>query len=585
MSATRPTPITTSSRLGGLIFVVLVAGAAHLAATAAEPTKTPDPVLVLPNMKVTTTSNLPPPESWRYTKVGNFEVLSNASDKVTRDLLADFAKFTQAMTLVWSAPTTPLASSTIILCGKGGKFDAFAPAAAKQDDAIVPSLFLRNREQVAIIADLEADRVAIDPTNLMVVGAGSADYEVDHYKQLYRDYVRYLLSQAQVRPPVWVEEGLSQIIMDIELNETSLIYGKINTLKGAESGGESADSDGTDPTANTDAVVGEQPFNVVLLHRKLIPLKQFFAITADSPEAQNPLGNNLWAKQAYLFVHFCLFGEDLRYQQALSTFLARLTREPLSEPLFKECFKVGYDQMARELRGYILRTKHKYQKYALKDDDKFTAKSIELREATQAEIGVIKGDALRLGGHQEEAYAIYRDTFLRGDRSPPLLAALGVAENTAGHPDRAEPLLEAAMKAGVNRPSACVELARLRLTGFIAKPGNKLNTVQVGAVLKPLFTARQNPPPLPETYELIATTWAKSTTPPTADNLAVLDEGIKRFPRDNDLECAAIQLYNSIGSTAKAAAIAQFALRFSDDTGKARLKALMPTQLAPGNGG
>jgi len=576
--------MTTRFRLCGLILAALAAGAARLSA-AAEPAKSADPVMVLPDMKVTTTTDLPPPESWRYARVGHFEVLSNATDKATRDLLADFAKFTQAMTLVWPASPTPLASSTIILCGRGGKFDAFAPVGATKEDAIVPSLFLRNREQAAIVADLQADRILIDPTNVAVIGAGSADYEVDHYKQLYRDYVRYLLSQAQVRPPVWVEEGLCQIIMDIELNDTSLIYGKINTLKGAASGGESADSDGTDPTANTDAVVGEQPFNVVLLHRKLIPLDRFFAITADSPETHNPLGNNLWAKQAYLFVHFCLFGEDLRYQQALSTFVGRLAHEPLSETLFKECFKVGYDQMAYELRGYILRTKHKYQKYALKDDDKFTAKSIELREATQAEIGVITGDALRLGGHREEAYAAYRDAFLRGERAPLLLAALGTAENQAGHPDRAEPLLEAAVKAGVNRPSAYVELARLRLAGFTARPGDKLNPIQVGAVLKPLFTARQNPPPLPETYELIASTWAGSAVAPTADNLAVLDEGIKRFPRDNDLACGTIRLYQSIGSTAKASAIAQFALRFSDDAGKARLKAIPNLQPAPGTGG
>jgi hypothetical protein len=576
--------MTILPRPSSLIFcaLLLLNGALCLSGRAAAADSPTDPVLVLPNMKVTTTSDLPPPESWRYAKVGNFEVLSNAFDKGTRDLLADFAKFTQAMTLVWPAPTTPLASSTIILCGKGGKFDGFPPAGATKNDAIVPSLFLRNREQIAIVVDLEADRIAVDPTTVDVVNAGSADYEVDHYKQLYREYVRYLLSQAQVRAPVWLEEGLAQITMDIELNDTSLIYGKIVTQKGAASGGESADSDGTDPMANTDAVVGEQPFNVVLQHRKLIPLDKFFALTADSPEAHSPLGNNLWAKQAYLFVHFCLFGEDLRYQQPLRTFISRLAHEPLSEPLFKECFKVGYDDMAKELRGYILRTKHKYQRYELKNDDRLTAKSIDLRDATQAEIGVIKGDALRLGGHEQEAYAAYRDAFLRGERSPPLLAALGVAENTAGHADRAEPLLEAAMKAGVNRPSAYIELARLRLAAFTAKSETRLSPVQIGAVLKPLFTARQNPPPLPETYELIAATWAKSATTPSADNLAVLDEGIKRFPRDSGLQCAAVQLYASIGSTAKAAAIAQFGLRYvTDETGRAKLQALLATLPAP----
>ncbi|MES1168458.1 MAG: hypothetical protein ABUL61_04745, partial [Oleiharenicola lentus] len=271
--------------------------------------------------------------------------------------------------------------------------------------------------------------------------AGSAEYEVDHYKQLYREYVRYLISQSQVRAPIWLEEGLAQIIMDIELNDDSLIYGKINTLKGAESGGASADSDGTDPTENTDAVVGEQPFNVVLQHRSLIPLGQFFALTADAPETQSPLGNNLWAKQAYLFVHFCLFGEDLRHQQALATFVSRLAKEPPSEALFKECFKTDYKGMNKELWGYLLYTKHKYQRYALKPEDKLTPKSIVLRDATVAEAARITGDALRLGGHPDLALAAYRSAYLRGSREPAILAGMGIAESTLNHADRARELL------------------------------------------------------------------------------------------------------------------------------------------------
>lgn len=544
-----------------------------------KPAPTGDTVK-LPTFTVTDSPDLPPPESWRYTRVGSFEVLSNASDRATRDLLADFAKFTQAMTLVWPAPTKPIAAATLILCGKGGKFDAFPPAGAVKNDAIVPSVFLRNREQVAIVVDVEADRVTIDPNNLTISNAGSAEYEVDHYKQLYREYVRYLISQSQARPPVWLEEGLAQIIMDIELNDDSLIYGKINTLKGAESGGESADSDGTDPTANTDAVVGEQPFNVVLQHRKLIPLGEFLALTADDPATQNPIGNNFWAKQAYLFVHFCMFGADLRYQSALSTFVSRLAREPLSEALFKECFKTDYKGMNTELRGYILRTKHKYQRYALQKDDKFTAKSIELRDATPAEVALIKGDALRLGGHLDTALAAYRTGYLRGAREPALVAGMGVTESALSHPDRARELLEPAVKAGVKRPSAYVELARLRLADATAKPSTdgKLGAAQLSAVLTPLFEARKQPPALPETYELIAAVWAQSAVAPTPDNLGVLDEGIRAFPRNSALLYRAAQLYHQAGVPAIAASIAKLGLRFpADDAAKVRFEQLLAT--------
>jgi hypothetical protein len=532
----------------------------------------------LPDLKVTDSQPLPPPESWRYGRVGNFEVISSASDNFTRKLLADFGMFTRAMTLVWPAPVKPMTTSTLILCGRSGKFDAFAPAGAAAAGKIVPSVLLRNRDQVAIVVDVETSRVAIDPANLTIANAASAEYEVDHYKALYREYVRFLISQAQTRAPIWLEEGLAQIVMDIDFNDERLIYGKINSRAGAESGGESADSDGTDPTANADAIVGEQPFNVVLHHRKLIPLGQFFATTADDPATQNPLGNNLWAKQAYLFVHFCLFGQDLRYQQPLATFVARLAREPLSEALFKECFKTDYKGMNQELWGYILRTKHKYQRYALKPEDKLTAKSIELRDATIPEAAVITGDALLLAGRPDEALGAYRAAYLRGSREPAILAGMGGAENALGHVDRARELLEAAVKGGAMRPAAQVELARLRLAEALAKPAasGKLDVTQMASVLTPLFEARKLPPPLPETYDVIAAAWAQSAAKPALDNLAVLDEGIRAFPRDSELLYTAALLYRDAGAPPIASSIARLGLRFNAEPAtRARFEQLL----------
>lgn len=537
-------------------------------------------MLRLPDFKVTDSPDLPRPESWRYAKVGNFEVLSSVPERASRKLLADFATFTRAMSLVWPAPVKPLASFTLILCGKEGRFDQFAPPGAIRGDAIVPSVFLRNREQIAIVVDVESDRVAIDSANLAAANAVFADYEVDHYKQLYREYVRFLLSQSQVRPPIWLEEGLAQIIMDIEFDDRRLIYGKINSLAGSPSGGESADSDGSDPTVNTGAVVGERPFNAVLQHRKLIPLDRFFTLTADDPATQNPLGNNFWAKQAYLFVHFCMFGEDLRYQQALSTFVSRLAREPFSEALFKECFKTDFQGMYRELRSYILHTRHKYQRYAFKPGDALTPKSIELRDATISESALITGDALRLAGRHDLALAAYRSAYLRGKREPLILAGMGLTETARAHPERARELLEPAAQAGINRPSAYVELARLRLAEATARPaaGGKLDAAQMSTVLTPLFGARQLTPALPETYELIATAWAQSAVAPKAENLAVLDEGIRAFPRNSALLYNAARLYHEAGADPIATSIARLGLRFGADAAeRARFEQLLAT--------
>lgn len=561
--------------------VLLIVSMAFARADNEPPIAPRDPMITLPDLKVTSHADLPPPESWLYGRIGGFEVLSNASDRATRRMLSDFAKFTQAMSLVWPAPSKPLPVSTLILCGRGGGFGAFPPADATKNDAIVPSVLLRNREQMTIVVDTDADRVNVNPATVEVTGPVSTEYEVNHYRLFYREYVRYLISQTEPRPPIWVEEGIAQIVMDADVDDKSLIYGKINSLRGGAAGGISdllGELEGVDPSADIGAVVGEQPFNVVLQRKQLIPFDRFFALTADSPEARNPLGNNLWSKQAYAFVHFCLFGENLRYQQALSTFVSRLAREPLSESLFKECFKIGYKDMGKELRAYILYTKHKYQRYALQKDDQLSAKNIQLRDATTAEVGLIKGDALRLGGHFDAAFAAYRSAWLRGAREPALLAGMGMTEIALNHWDRAREFLEAAAQAHPPLPSTYVALARLRLDDSIAHPAanGKLSATQLNLVLTPLFEARKYQPPLPETYELIASTWAHSSVAPTIDHLAVLDEGIRAFPRNSALLYSAAQLYQQANAPTIAASIARAGIRFSaDDAAKSRFEQLL----------
>ncbi|WP_415907159.1 hypothetical protein [Oleiharenicola sp. Vm1] len=438
----------------------------------------------------------------------------------------------------------------------------------------MPSRLLRDREALAIAVNLAAERLLIDDAStLSATGATSVELDVDHAQLLSREYIFSLLNQTETRPPAWMAEGLAQIVMDAEVTDRWLIYGKIDTFKGSATGGSGTGTDDTDASANSTAIVGEQPFNVVLRHRKLLPLGEFFATTADSPAARTPLGNNLWAKQAYLFVHFCLFGENLRHRDALVQFVGRLGRESLSEALFRDCFKVGYAQMEEELRAYLRFLKHRYQTYDIKPGDRFDPKSIELADASPTQIGVLLGDAQRLAGNLPAAAQTYRDAYLRGSRDPALLAGLAATEAAAGHADRAAKFLDAACAAHVARPSAHATLARRRLDAALAHPAGpdgKLDPAQLAAVLAPVFEARQYPPLIPETYHVTADAWAASAAPPKVPNLAVLDEGLKAFPRDSALVLQGARLYASIGAYDIAAAIARMGARFAVDAGAKR---------------
>lgn len=598
-----------------LLLGLLAVTAALSAGPAASPKEGPgDAPIQLDKVTVTGARDLPPPEQWQYTQVAGFEVLSNASESSVRKLLRDFSRFREALQIVRPVAEKPLVSSSLILCGRQGRFRDFT-ADGQIDYSGPVSFLLRDREHAAIVINLEAN--LIRPA--LLAGqtpdtTGNVELEVDHYRQLYREYVRFLLTQVEFPPPPWLLEGITQLVMDIEFSDRSINYGKLDPTKGAitevggydqslkggmsagsmvaamtggsgrgktsAGGGDEDDVGDADPST----VVGDRPFNVVLRHRSLLPLDKFFAVTADAPEARNPLSNSLWSKQAYAFVHMCLFRREGKFKRPFATFVQRLVNEPVSESLFQECFQLSYKEMMKELYNYIRVTDHQFRHIELTKEGRIITPDVVFRDATEGDIGRIKGEAQRLVGRRTDAQTSFYAAYARGERDPRLLAALGIEEQHAGNAKFARKLLEQAAKAGTHRPSAYVALARLRLHDAGANPAGgagRLSEAQLLAVLEPLYKARTLKPALSETYEVMAETWARSSILPRPDDVRVIGEGVMQFPFNSDLTLQAARLYATAGDRVNAIAIARLGIRFAaNDATKRRFEEYLAT-LAP----
>lgn len=530
----------------------------------------------LPKYTVTAERELPPPESWSYARIPGFEVISNASEDKTRDLLTNFQRFAHAVDLVWPGMVPPgTAPATLIICGRGDQFGAFVPETARSTERAMTSLILRSREQAAIILDQQTKVLALttvegvaDAAATVVVdeegipsGTGAAPgFVVDAYRQLYREYLRFLLTSREVPPPAWFAEGLAQLFMAMEVTDTAITLGKLD-----------------DPNAPSPQPE-DRDFSASLAKRALLPMAELFAVTPDSPTVLNSLGRT-WAKQSYAFVHWGLYGDEGRHQKDFFTFLARLGREPLSEALFQECFKQSYNEMLFTLRQYLEFTRHKVAGVRAEKGQKISEPPpVVLREATEAEVGRLKGEALRLAGQRAAAHTALVTPYRRGQREPALLAALGIDEANGGDPVKARQLLEAAAGAKVDRPRAYVELARLRLHEAHAQPagaGGKISARQTETVLEPLFVAHGQVPVLPDLYELIGEAWGQSELAPSAAQLAVLDEGVRLYPRNATLVYRDAALQVKIGRVREAESLIRLGLRVTTDEGlRAKFEAL-----------
>jgi hypothetical protein len=563
-----------------------------------------DPVVELPKFVVTDSRELPPPESWRHAAIPGFEILTNASDKATQRLIKEFEMFRQALGYVWPIPNRVAHSTSLILCGKGAKFDAFVPAGKSGVDTATVSLFLKRGNQAAIVIDMQATTLNVlnvDDSNDAATGTDSGLISVEHDKQLYREYVRYLLSQNEPRAPAWFEEGLSQIIMKMTFDKRSIEFAKLedpNTVSVQAAMNMELNAAAAAFDADTPALPGapaeDRDFAAALRRKALVPMDKFFAVTHDSEEATNPLGNNRWAKQAYAFVHMCLYGNRGKYQKMFVTFLQRSAREPVTEAMFKECFRIpksdgkfkeiSYKDMLMEIRGYCDFTVYEAKLFTAKKggpDLIDVPKPLALREATQSEVGRIKGEALVLAGHEKQARAELIAPYQRGERDPDLLAALGVYEKNAGENERARKFLEAAFAGKSKRPDANLELARYRYADALAKPaeaGGLFSSAQVSAVIEPLKLGRGQPPHLYPLYELAAETWVRSGMKPKRDDVMIVIEGAQLFPTRLKLVFQAAALAGEAGEYQAAHALADHGIKYSPEAaGKKRFEDLKKT--------
>lgn len=525
-----------SSRLGLGFFgwVVLTAGGvAWCSAQEPAPSVAAEPVIELPKFEVNDSRLLPDQQKWTYASLPGFEVLSSISKRETTRFVKDFFLLQAGINEIMPGfATADVAVPTrLILTGRGKDFDRFLPSEQEEARMRTNGLFFDDPERSAIVVDFALAELTLED---------STTAEADPYREFYKNYFRYLIRrQMGGKPPPWFEEGLVQLFAAIDVNKKYIMFAQIGDGFGGEKTGD---------------------FNHLLNQRGLMKFPLLFAAT--------PQRSTVWSAQCYAFVHMCLYGRGQKYQKGFLKFLGRISREEPNEAIFQECFGMNYDKMLLEVRGYIGFTDYKAQGFKAKKGQSLPdAPPFTLRDATDAESGRIVGEVLRLGQHGAEAHNALIAPYIRGERDPQLLAALGLDEGVAGNDERARKFLEAASAAKVERPRAYLELARLRLADAKAKPAGsdaeKLSAAQVARVLEPLLVARKQRPPMAAVYAVMAETWTRSEKAPTREEFIIVVEGAQTFYRNSSLVLQVTLLAAAHNFPKEALALAQHGQKIS----------------------
>ena len=526
--------------------------------------------VTLPPFIVEEASKGPP---WRYTEMPGFEILSRCRDRTTRELaLAHYRLhrllellLPERLQLAFAAPKAiifydealqPAASQEVIasMMRRATKEQApvdlgaldlgrfglrGAPSASSRRISFLPNLRLWDRDEMAVFAIVRDG--GYDADRLVLTG----------------DYVSYLLLNRTPALPWWFVSGVLRLYELTDYESKALTIHPITWISEEE----------------TDAVKHEPKTATAPL-----PLAEFFSSGPPAATPENEARRKLWIAQGTLFLRWALDGRTPAQREAFFEFVVHATTG-VTPAAFQRCFGVDFAAADVQLAAYLPTAVRKT--VTLRPAHPLVPPPIELRDASEVDIARIKGDWERLevgfvrahtpeltDKYLEQARRTLHRAYDRDGRDPRLLAALGLCECDAGDDAAAREFLEAAARLGPLRPRAGYELARLRLAAAAAKPegaGDRLSVDQVKSVFTPLFAVREAAPPLPEVYELIAKVWACSAVPPTRGHLAVLDEGVRLFPRHSSLVYQTAALFADNGFPAEGAEYVRLGVLFTAD--------------------
>jgi len=534
--------------------------------------------VVLPPMSVTS-RGVP----WRFAESPGFVFLSHLSDTVTRAYVEGMSRALRMLELL--VPREFLLESDVrqivIMVPDGRGSSAMSRRVLNNfadSPTAAPTLFANivnpsalnqaSRQNVRLVRDLELidrDRAAI------FTSVNEASF--DGSRLFVRpEHFEYLLSARRPELPSWLVAGILKLYAHdrVAFQIDGVDLPGIEWLSPAE----------------TRLAANDAKFRA----EALMPMDEFLRAPASALRDVQAALFVRWSLDSWVSARESNFAKASRAARggaaaqpnrtAFWRFVARASAEPVSEAMFEECFGIGFREMRERLSAYLRDAVRTPVRLQLERGTEPAPPAV--RNATPAEVAWIKGDWERLetsfvrARHPQyaqsyafQARATLMHAYREGVRDPAVLAIIGLYECNLGNDEAARPFLEAAIEAGVVRPQVYYELARILYAEAKANPTGRnrmLSAAQATAVTAPLLAVQEQTPVLREVFDLAAVAWSNSDTALTRRELALLDTGLRFFPRDLDLLYKAALVNAVQGYKAETTALVERGLKYSRDT-------------------
>lgn len=307
-----------------------------------------------------------------------------------------------------------------------------------------------------------------------------------------------------------------------------------------------------------------------------IPFEEVFADTI--PSSENRRRTKLRDAQRWLFFHWAM----AEHRVALWTFVEQASMRPVTEEMFSDCFGLSYAELQKTLIAYIPLLRPIV--IARVSDTRVPA--FTFREATDQEVAKVEGDLIRKEIHYVKSIRSDRAATARyiEHASRVLLASFDIEESYTGYDPgflavvglyyaelndtrKAIPALSKAVEGHTPRTLAYIELARMRYEQAAELPlggGGGFSRAQVESILASI---KSWPKALTNlaAYDIASRTLYRLADPPTDEDLAIFDEGLRTFPKNPAIILAAASLYGRAHNDVRAQQLVDLGLEIVSD--------------------
>jgi tetratricopeptide (TPR) repeat protein len=369
-------------------------------------------------------------ETWSEIKTPNFIIWSNAGDRAARNVTWQFEQVRSATTALFPWAQAGLSKPVTVLVLKDERtMRAMAPKYWEGKGDVHPaSVWVSGMDQIylAIRADVRGeDNATLNPhrTAFFAYGNiainGSFGYDV----------------------PLWFSRGLAGMIGNMIVRDDYVLLGA--------------------PIPDYLQTVRERRYS----------LKQLITMARSAPELQQ--GTELWRfdAQAWVLVHFLMFGDGGVYQPGLNRFVTALNAGKDPAAAFTEA--IGpIDALQLKFAGYIDRNVYTAGKATLNADVK--RERFAVREMSAAESAGGRAAFHVAMSRPAEARALIDEARAAEANAPAAHVAEGLQFDREGRSAEARAAFEKAVQAGSTNPWAYYRAAALKWNGGAAPDAETL---------------------------------------------------------------------------------------------------------------